>query len=92
MTWSKFKLKKIYTVYQVTDSYHFNDKHSFDSYLKTIVQILTQYDLTTGVEFKFYKLYDDHFDATFERVNCLCVDIECVINFQSRTLTITVKE
>ena len=92
MNCSKFKLKKICTVYQVIDSYHFNDKHSFDSYLKTIVQILTRYDLTTGVELKCYKLYDAHFDATFERFNCLGVDIECTINFLKTTLTITVKE
>ena len=42
MNWSKFKLKKICTVYKVTDSYHFNGKHKANSYLNSIVQMFLQ--------------------------------------------------
>lgn len=92
MNWSKFKLKKICTVYQVTNSYFFNDKHNADSYLNSIAQILTIYDLTDGIKLSGYIVNDECFIATFLRMNPLGVDIECVINFQSTTLTITVKE
>lgn len=92
MNLSKFKLKKIYTVYQVTDSYHFNSNHNADSYLKIIVQILTIYDLTNGVKLLKYTRHVDFFKATFLRTNPLGVDIDCEIDFKSTTLTITVKE
>ena len=92
MNWSKFKLKKICTVYQVTDSYHFNGNHNADSYLKTIVQILTIYDMTNGIISSGYEMNDAFFKSTFIRMSPLGVDVECVIDFQSTTLTITVKE
>ena len=91
MNWSKFKLKKICTVYKVTDSYHFNGNHNADSYLKTIVQILTIYDLTNGVKLSGYIRHVDFFKATFLRMNSLGVDVDCEIDFKTTTLTITVK-
>ena len=91
MNWSKFKLKKICTVYQVTDSYFFNDKHKADSYLNSIVQILTIYDLTNGVNLSGYIRHVDFFKATFLRMNSLGVDVDCEIDFKTTTLTITVK-
>lgn len=92
MNWSKLKFKKICTVYQVTNSYHFNDKHNADSYLNSIVQILIIYDLTNGVKLSGYIRHVDFFKATFIRMNPLGVDVDCVINFETTTLTITVKE
>ena len=92
MNWSKFKLKKICTVYQATDSYHFNDKHKTDSYISSIVEILTFSDLTYGVKLSGYNLYEDQFIATFIRRNPAGVDVECEIDFKTTTLTITVKE
>lgn len=92
MNLSKFKLKKIHTVYQVTNSYFFNGKHCPGSYLKSIVEIITTYDLKHGTISSGYKLYEDHFTATFTRMNPLGVDIDCEIDFETTTLTITVKE
>ena len=92
MNWSNFKLKKICTVYQVTDSYHFNDKNKTDSYLNSIEQILTTLDLSKGVILSGYIQNKDNLNATFIRTLPFGVDIDCVINFQSTTLTITVKE
>ncbi len=92
MNWSKFKLKKICTVYQVTNSYFFNDINNADSYLNSIVQILTIYDLTNGIKLSGYIQNKDNFIATFIRMNPSGVDIECVIDFQSTTLTIKVIE
>lgn len=92
MNWSKFKLKKICTVYKVTDSYHFNGNHNADSYLKTIVQMLTFYDLTNGVKLLRYTRHVKFFKATFFRVNPSGVDIECEIDFDTTTLSIKVIE
>ena len=92
MNWSKFKLKKISTVYQAIDSYHFNGNHNADSYLNSIEQILTTFDLSDGVSLSGYIQNKDNLTATFIRTYPLGVDIECVINFQSTTLTIKVIE
>lgn len=92
MNWSKLKLKKICTVYQVTDSYHFNDKHNADSYLNSIAQILIIYDLTDGIKLSGYIVKDECFIATFIRMNPSGVDLECVIEFDTTTLTIIVIE
>lgn len=92
MNWSKFKLKKISTVYQVTDSYHFNDKHNADSYLNSIAQILINFDLSNGVSLSGYIQNKDNFIATFIRMYPDGYDIVCQIDFKSTTLTITVKE
>ena len=92
MNWSKFKLKKICTIYQVTNSYFFNDKHNADSYLISIAQIFTLYELSDGVELSEYELDDDFFKATFIRINPSGVDIECVIDFDTKTLMIVIKE
>lgn len=88
----KFKLKKIFTVYKVTDSYHFNGNHNDDSYLKTIEQMLIFYDLTNGVKLLRYKRHDKFFKATFIRINLSGVDIECEIDFDTKTLMIVIIE
>lgn len=92
MSLLKFELKKIFSIYQITDSYHFNDKHNADSYLKTIVQILSEHDFLQGTKLSEYNLYDDTFHATFDRINPLGVDIECRIDFNITTLTIAIKK
>ena len=92
MNLSEFKLKKICTVYQVTDSYHFNGNHNADSYLNSIGQIISTFDLSGGVSLSGYIQNEDYLIATFIRMYPFGVDIDCVINFQSTTLTITVKE
>lgn len=92
MTWLKFKLKKISTVYQVNDSYHFNDKHNSDSYLNSIAQILIIFDLSNGVSLSGYIHSKDNFIATFIRTYPDGHDIVCQIDYKSTTLTITVKE
>lgn len=92
MTWSKFKLKKICTVYKVTDSYHFNDKHNADSYLNSIGQILSTFDLSDALRLSGYILHVKFFKATFLRLNPKGFDIKCKIDFSTTTLTITVIE
>lgn len=92
MNWSKFKLKKICTVYHVTDSYHFNGKHSAGSYLNTILQILDNYDLVVESTLFRYNLFEDHFIARFMRTNLAGVDIICAIDFELTTLEIKVIE
>lgn len=85
---SKFKLKKIC----ITNSCYLNDKHNVCSYLNSIGQILTLYELSDGIKLSGYIVNDECFIATFLRMNPLGVDIECEINFETTTLTITVKE
>lgn len=92
MNWSKFKLKKIFTVYHVTDSYHFNGKHSAVSYLNTIQQLLDNYDLLKESTLLRYNLFEDHFIARFMRTNPTGFDIICAIDFESTTLEIKVIE
>ena len=92
MNWSKFKLKKICTVYQATDSYHFNGNHNADSYINSIVEILTFPDMTNGVKLLRYTRHVDFFKATFIRRNPAGVDVECEIDFKTTTLTIAIKE
>lgn len=88
----KFKLKKISTGYQVTNSYFFNNKHNAESYLNSIRQILDFYDLFDGVKLSGYLRHVDFFKATFKRINLFGFDIDCEIDFETTTLTITVKE
>lgn len=92
MNLTTFNIKKICTVYRVTNSYYFNSKHNADSYLNSIEQILIFYDLTDEFTLSGYIQRADSFIATFICTNPFGVDIECVINFRSTTLTITVKE
>ena len=92
MNWSKFKLKKICTIFQVSDSYHFNCKHSARSYLNTIQIILDNYDLLDGATLAGYCKYDDHFIATFTRTNPAGNDFLCQIDFDTTTLSIIVIE
>lgn len=91
MTWSKFKLKKIITVYQVTDSYHFNGNHNADSYLNTIQSLLDNYCLSEGRRCSGYELTRDYFKTTVCRRDRFDCQIDCEINFEKTTLTITVK-
>lgn len=88
----KIKIEEDTTEYQVTDSYYFNDKHKAESYLIIIVTILKFFDLTDGVSLSGYIQNKDNFIATFLRKNPSGVDVECEINFEKTTLTITVKE
>lgn len=92
MNWLKFKLKKICTIYQVTNSFFFNENHSSACYLNSITQILKIHNLTEGIKFTGYTENDECFSATFLRTDPSGDDIECVINFQTTTLTITIKE
>lgn len=92
MNWLKFKLKKICTVYQVTNSFFFNENHSSACYLNSIAQILIIYDLSEGIKLSGYTVNDECFSVTFLRTDTSGVDVECVINFQTTTLTITIKE
>lgn len=92
MNISKFKLKKICTEYKVTDSYHFNDKHSACSYLDSIAEILIDFDLTDEIILSCYDLSEFHFTATFTRMNASGVDIECEIDFDTTTLLLKVIE
>lgn len=91
MNLTKFKLKKISTVYQVTDSYHFNDKHNAYSYIKTIQSLLDKYHLLDESILSGYIHNKYHFIASFVRMNPSGDDIVCEINFEKTTLTITVK-
>ena len=88
----KFKLKKISTVYQLTNSNLFNNKHNAESYLNSIRQILDCYGLSDGVKLSGYLRQVDFFKATFKRMNIFDVDIYCEIDFATTTLTITIKE
>lgn len=90
MNWSKFKLKKICTVYQVKDSYHFNDKHNADSYLNTIQTILDYYDFSQGRELSSFEITSQYFKTTVYRRNHSDNQIDCQIDFHTTTLTITV--
>lgn len=92
MNWSIFKLKKIYTVYQVTDSYHFNDKHSADSYINTIKHILDNYCLLEGRKLSGWEMTRDHFKITVYRRDSYDCQIECEIKFEETTLTLTLIE
>ena len=92
MNCSKFKLKKICTVYQVTDSYHFNDKHSACSYLNTIQLLLDNYDLSDGRKCTGWEMTRDHFKTTVYRRDRFDCQIDCEINFEKTTLTIKVNE
>lgn len=92
MNWSKFKLKKICTVYQVTDSYHFNDKHSAGSFLNTIEPLLDKYDLLEGRKCSGWEMTSDYFKTTVYKRDRFDCQIDCEIDFKKTTLTITVKE
>ena len=92
MNLSKFKLKKICTVYQLTDSYYFNDKHSSGSFLNTIEPLLDKYDLLEGRKFSNFEMTSEYFKTTVYRRNNSDSQIECQIDFSTTTLTITVKE
>lgn len=92
MNWSKLKLKKICTVYKLTDSYHFNGNHNAYSYIKTIQSLLDKYHLLDNSILSGYIHNKYHFIASFVRMNPLGDDIVCEINFETTTLTITVKE
>ena len=91
MNWSKFKLKKISTVYQVIDSYHFNDKHNAYSYFNTIQTILDNYDMLDGRELSGCEMTSEYFKTTVYRRNHSDNQIDCQIDFHTTTLTITVK-
>lgn len=91
MNWSKFKLKKICTVYQVTDSYHFNNKHSAGSFLNTIQSLLDNYYLSEGRKCSSWEMTSDYFRTTVYKRDRFDCQIDCEINFEKTTLTITVK-
>ena len=92
MNWSKFKFKKICTVYQVTDSYHFNNKHSAGSFLNTIESLLDKYCLLEGRKCSGWKMTSEYFRTTVYKRDRFDCQIDCEINFETTTLTITVKE
>lgn len=92
MNCSKLKLKKICTVYQVTDSYHFNDKHSVVSFLNTIEPLLDKYDLLEGRKCSSFEMTSDYFKTTVYKRDRFDCQIDCEIDFKKTTLTITVKE
>ena len=94
MNWSKFKVKKISSIYQVTNSYFFDATHNAGTYLKVIEHILNICDLLEGFSLSGYryKLNKDNFTATLIRKYPLGDDIECVIDFKTTTLTIKVIE
>lgn len=88
----KFKSKKIHTVYQVTHSCYFNDKHNAGTYLNVIEQILNNYDLLDGRKLSGWVMTGDNFKTVVYRRNNLECQIDCEIDFKSTTLTITIKE
>lgn len=92
MNLSNFKLKKILTIYQVTNSYFFNNKHNADSYLKRIEQILNHYDLLDGRELLGHVMTSEYFKTVVYRRNLSDNQIDCEIDFDTTTLTIVVKE
>lgn len=92
MNWSKFKLKKICTVYQVTDSYYFNNKHSAGRFLNLIELIIDKYDLLEGRKCSGWEMTSDYFKTTVYKRDRFDCQIDCEIDFEKTTLTITVKE
>lgn len=92
MNWIKFKEKKISTVYQVIDSYHFNDKHNTDSYLNTIQSLLDNYCLSEGRKCSGWKMTRNYFKTTVYRRDRFDSRIDCLIDFDKTILTIIVKE
>lgn len=92
MNLSKFKLKKIHTVYQTTNSYFFNGKHNADSYLNLIEKILNHYDLLDGRKLSGWEMTSEYFRTTVYRRNHSDNQIDCEIDFETTTLTITIKE
>ena len=92
MNWSKFKLKKVYTEYEITNSCYFNNKHDAGTYLNVIEQILNHYDLLDGRKLSGSEMTRDYFATVVFRTNRLDHQIDCVIDFQTTTLTIAIKE
>lgn len=92
MNWSKFKLKKVYTEYEITNSCYFNDKHEVGTYLNVIEQILNHYDFLQGRQLSGYEMTSDHFITVVFMRNRLDDQIECEIDFKTTTLTIAIKE
>lgn len=91
MNWSKFELKTIYSIFQVTNSYFFNDKHNAGTYLNVIEQILKDYDLLEGRKCSGWEMTSDFFKTVVYRRNNLDFQIDCEIDFETTTLTITAK-
>ena len=91
MNLTKLKVKKISTAYQVKDSYHFNDKHNAGSYLNTIESLLDKYCLLEGRKCSGCKMTSDYFRTTVYKRDRFDSQIDCEINFETTTLTITVK-
>lgn len=87
----KFKSKKIHTVYQVTHSCYFNDKHNAGTYLNTIQSLLDNYCLSEGRKCSGWEMTGDYFKTVVYRRNNLDCQIDCKIDFKSTTLTITIK-
>lgn len=91
MNMSKFKLKKIYTVYQITSSCYLDDKQNAGNYLNIIEQILNHYDLLDGRELPGWEMTPEYFKTTVYRRNHSDNQIDCEIDFETTTLTIIVK-
>lgn len=92
MNWSKFKLKKVYTEYEITNSCYFNDKHEASTYLNVIEQILNHYDFLDGRKLSGYEMTRDYFTTVVFMTNRHVDQIECEIDFKTTTLTIAIKE
>lgn len=92
MNWSKFKLKKVYTEYEITNSCYFNDKHNAGTYLNVIEQILKHYDLLDSRKLSGYEMTRDYFTTVVFKRNRFDNQIECEIDFKTTTLTISIKE
>lgn len=92
MNMSNFKLKQVFSEFQVTNSCYFNDKHNAGTYLNVIEQILNYYDLLEGRKLSGYEMTSEYFRTVVYRKNRLDFQIDCEIDFETTTLTIKVKQ
>lgn len=92
MNLTKFKLKRVYTEYEMTNSCLFNNKHEAGTYLNVIEQILTHYDLLDGRKLSGYEMTRDYFTTVVFKRNRFDYQIECEIDFKTTTLTIAIIE